>query len=101
MAWYEWIFDGIGSSILSLVIGLLFGGAGGMAIERHRNKQKISIGDNAELRDVIQTNGGYHAPQRAAREGVVRHKRLSQRLKVGKRSSVKGDIIQASENVRK
>lgn len=38
--WYEWIFSGIGTSILSGLIGLLVGSIGTFQIYKHKSKIK-------------------------------------------------------------
>lgn len=44
----EWIFSGIGTSILSGIIGLLFGGIAGYSIGIHNKiNQKQKAGDNS------------------------------------------------------
>lgn len=44
--WYEWIFDGIGTGIITLIIGLIIGGAATFSIKNH-NKQKQTAGNNS------------------------------------------------------
>lgn len=45
--WITWVFDGIGSTIFSLITGALIGGAVGYKIGVHKNvKQKQTGGDN-------------------------------------------------------
>ena len=45
----EWIFDGIGTAIVTLILGLLTGGAVGYKIGINKNiaKQKQKAGDNS------------------------------------------------------
>ena len=46
----EWIFDGIGTEIISAIIGLFIGGLGGYKIGvRNRNKQIQQSGNNSNL----------------------------------------------------
>ena len=47
--WYEWFFDGIGSELVSLILGLLVGAAGGYKIGLKRNglQKQVSL-DNAK-----------------------------------------------------
>lgn len=46
--WIKWLFDGIGTELLSLIIGLLFGGFTGYKIGiRNKSKQTQKAGDNA------------------------------------------------------
>ena len=47
--WITWVFDGIGSTIFSLIAGALIGGAVGYKIGVHKNvKQKQTGGDNVK-----------------------------------------------------
>lgn len=49
--WITWVFDGIGSTIFSLIVGALIGGAVGYKIGVHKNvKQKQTGGDNVKQR---------------------------------------------------
>ena len=50
----EWFFDGIGTEIVSLVIGLLIGGGVGyrIAIRRKSVRQSEKAGDNATQQQV-------------------------------------------------
>lgn len=49
--WITWVFDGIGSTIFSLITGALIGGAVGYKIGVHKNvKQKQTGGDNVKQR---------------------------------------------------
>lgn len=49
--WITWVFDGIGSTIFSLIAGALIGGAVGYKIGVHKNvKQKQTGGDNVKQR---------------------------------------------------
>ena len=42
----EWIFDGIGTELISLLIGAVIGGAAGYKIgSKNRSKQKQKAGD--------------------------------------------------------
>lgn len=45
----EWIFDGIGTALITLIVGLLTGGAVGYRIGINKNsaKQKQKSGDNS------------------------------------------------------
>ena len=45
----EWIFDGIGTELISLIIGAIFGGAAGYKIgSKNKIKQKQNAGDNSK-----------------------------------------------------
>lgn len=44
--WYEWFFDGIGTWIISLIIGIIIAGATTCSIKSH-NKQKQTAGNNS------------------------------------------------------
>lgn len=50
----EWIFDGIGTAIVSLIFGLLTGGAVGYKIGINKNtvKQKQKAGDNSSQTQI-------------------------------------------------
>ncbi len=43
----EWIFDGIGTEIISIIISLFIGGAIGFKIGVNKNNQKQKAGDNS------------------------------------------------------
>ena len=43
--WVTWVFDGIGSTIFSLIVGALIGGAIGYKI--HKNVKQKQIGGNS------------------------------------------------------
>ena len=45
MKWYEWIFDGIGTQVLSIVGGIIVCGGGGYLVGRWV-KKKIHINQN-------------------------------------------------------
>ena len=61
----DWIFDGIGTEIISAVVGLIVGGISGYKIGlRKTGKQKQIAGDNARQTqkifvesDKVETNG--------------------------------------------
>lgn len=49
--WMTWVFDGIGSTIFSLIVGALIGGAAGYQIGIRKNvKQKQTGGNNIKQR---------------------------------------------------
>lgn len=49
--WVTWVFDGIGSTIFSLIVGALIGGGVGYKIGVHKTvKQKQTGGDNVKQR---------------------------------------------------
>ena len=51
LEWMTWVFDGIGSTIFSLIVGALIGGAAGYKIGVHKNvKQKQTGGDSVKQR---------------------------------------------------
>lgn len=56
----EWIFDGIGTEIISALIGLLIGGGAGyglgVAITNNKIKQKQEAGDKANQVQIGQVN---------------------------------------------
>ena len=45
--WVTWVFDGIGSTIFSLIVGALIGGAIGYKIGIHKNVKQKQIGGNS------------------------------------------------------
>lgn len=49
--WVTWVFDGIGSTIFSLIVGALIGGVVGYKIGVHKNvKKKQTGGDTVKQR---------------------------------------------------
>ena len=56
----EWIFDGIGTELVSALIGLLVGGVAGygigVVVTKNKIKQKQKAGDNAKQVQVGQVN---------------------------------------------
>ena len=51
--WYEWFFEGIGTEIISLIIGLLIGGISGYRIGvKNSTKQKQKAGKNSTLNQI-------------------------------------------------
>ena len=48
--WVTWVFDGIGSTIFSLIVGALIGGAIGYKIGIHKNVKQKQIGGNSAKR---------------------------------------------------
>lgn len=56
----EWFFDGIGSELLSVLIGLVLGGGAGYGIGVEVTKNKIKLkqkaGDNAKQEQIGQVN---------------------------------------------
>ncbi len=59
----EWIFEGIGTAIVSLILGLIIGGVGGYKIGiRKSNEMNQKAGNNAKQTQIgmINSNGnGY------------------------------------------
>lgn len=57
----DWIFSGIGTEIISVIIGIIIGGIGGYKIGvRNKVKQEQMAGDNSNLSQtgsVINNNG--------------------------------------------
>lgn len=52
--WYEWIFSGIGTTILTGIGGMIIGGIGGYQIGIHsRGKQYQKAGDDARQRQKL------------------------------------------------
>lgn len=57
----EWIFDGIGTAIVSGLIGLIIGGGTGYYIGVNNNiTQKQKAGDNAQQVQIGQIKNGTH-----------------------------------------
>jgi len=56
----EWIFDGIGTAIVTLIVGLLTGGAMGykIGINKNKVKQKQKAGDNSSQIQIGRDNNG-------------------------------------------
>ena len=56
----EWIFDGIGTAIITLIVGLLTGGAVGYKIGINTNtvKQKQKAGDNSSQIQIGRDSNG-------------------------------------------
>ena len=56
----EWIFDGIGTAIITLIVGLLTGGAVGYKIGINNNtvKQKQKAGDNSSQIQIGRDSNG-------------------------------------------
>ncbi len=53
MEWYKWFFDGIGTSIITFIVGLLIGGGAGYRIGvKNRIKQKQKAGRNSTQSQV-------------------------------------------------
>ena len=48
--WITWVFDGIGSTIFSLIVGALIGGAIGYKIGVDKNVKQKQIGGNGAKR---------------------------------------------------
>ena len=50
----EWIFDGIGTAIITLIIGFIGGGTVGyrIAIKKTKTVQKQKAGDNAQQTQI-------------------------------------------------
>ena len=57
--WYEWFFDGLGSQIIGIFIGLIFGGGiGGFAGFKIGAKQKQKARDHANQTQIGVINTG-------------------------------------------
>lgn len=55
---WEWIFDGIGTEIISLIVGTAFGGAVGYKLGvKNRTKQIQWAGDDAQQKQVADIGG--------------------------------------------
>ena len=66
----EWIFDGIGSTIVSFVLGLIFGSVGGIKIHE-TIRQKQSAKNNANQTQVGSVFDGENSKQGAENETSV------------------------------
>ena len=57
MNWYEWVFDGIGSQIIGIIIGLILGGSGGYffgyKVAKNKISQKQEAGDDSEQTQIV------------------------------------------------
>ena len=57
MEYLEWIFDGIGTELISLIIGAVLGGAAGYKIgSKNKIKQKQNAGDNSKQIQIGSVN---------------------------------------------
>jgi hypothetical protein len=56
----EWIFDGIGTAIVTFILGLLVGGSTGykIAINKKSIKQKQKAGNNSRQIQIGEVNDG-------------------------------------------
>jgi hypothetical protein len=96
----EWVFDGIGTAIISFIatcIGGLIseGGFVGSRIEKHRIKQKQTIDSDVDVDgDVIQDVN-------VQSKDVNSNKSVNLKQKIGKRTKIGGDVIQSGGRVRK
>lgn len=53
----EWIFDGIGTELISLIVGAVFGGAAGYKIgSKNKIKQNQKAGDNSKQVQIGSVN---------------------------------------------
>lgn len=56
--WYVWFFDGIGSTIVSLIAGAIIGGFTGYKIGIHKKIKLIQkAGNSSEQNQTIELNG--------------------------------------------
>ena len=63
----EWIFDGIGTAVISGIMGLIIGGISGYSISiRKTNRMKQKAGDNANQTQIgeINSNGNGYTESR-------------------------------------
>lgn len=63
----EWVFNGIGSDIISAIIGLIIGGIGGYYLGvKKTNKMKQKAGNNANQTQIgeINSNGNGYTESR-------------------------------------
>lgn len=57
MEYLEWIFDGIGTELISLLVGAIFGGAAGYKIgSKNKIKQKQTAGDDSKQIQIGSVN---------------------------------------------
>lgn len=57
--WFKWVFEGIGTEIISLIIGLVVGGIGGFAIgKRTKSKQMQTAGDSSKQKQTFSVDNG-------------------------------------------
>ena len=51
--WYEWVFEGIGTELVSLILGLIIGGIAGYKIGvKNHNTQTQTAGSNSNLTQI-------------------------------------------------
>lgn len=43
MGWISWVFDGIGTSVVSLLLSFFFGGVGGWHLHKQTHKTKTRV----------------------------------------------------------
>ena len=57
--WFKWVFDGIGTEIISSIIGLVVGGIGGFAIgKRTKSRQIQTAGDSSKQKQSFSVDNG-------------------------------------------
>lgn len=57
MEYLEWIFDGIGTELISMIIGTVLGGTAGYKIgSKNKIKQKQNAGDNSKQIQIGSVN---------------------------------------------
>ena len=67
--WIKWVFDGIGTEVISGIIGLLIGGIGGFVIGRHTtSKQTQKAGDSTKQKQSFVIDNGREANSKRTQE---------------------------------
>lgn len=57
--WIKWVFDGIGTELLTGIIGLLVGGVGGFALGRRtKSRQTQNAEDSAKQKQSFKIDNG-------------------------------------------
>lgn len=53
--WYEWVFDGIGSQIVGVIIGFIIGGISGYRIGIKRNYLQVQMGkEKSKMKQIAE-----------------------------------------------
>ena len=70
--WVNWAFDGIGTEIISLIIGLIVGGISGYAIGKStKSRQTQSAGNNSKQKQVFTVDNGSNPSNKAKEKNNV------------------------------
>ncbi len=70
--WYEWLFDGIGTEVVSIIAGIILGGIGGFFIGRYtKSKQIQKAKDGAKQKQTIAINDDSSFEQKNAKRKII------------------------------